>query len=960
MCAQAAKPRVLAHVVSYNSEETIAACAERLLQSTGFEKNCLKFEITDNASSDETPQILRSLPDDQIELFLLDENSGFCRAHNEAYQRAIEFHADYLALVNPDVGVRPDTLLKLVECLEADPSAAAVTPKLLRADSELSPIAPQTIDAAGMYLTSSFRHFDRGSSENDRGQFEEPQYVYGATGALLVLRMSAIRDFLVADAESQILDERFFAYREDADLAWRINISGWRCRYEPLASAQHVRRVTHDRRAQLSNTINSLGVRNRFLLQFGNFTWADCWSSTPATLVRNLLVTGAAVSIERTSFPALREAFAKFSEMTARCRLQEKNRKAARGAMSYWFRGSKAVESALAPSPAAEKIRTVRAVIVNYNAGNRLNACVAALEQAARTLEHSRRIEIIILDNASADASAVRLEARYKENPRISFNFQASNLGFAGGINTALAGANYDAALILNPDVIVSAAAIERLCKTIDLFPAAGLAAPVLTDAVGEVQRGFTVRRFPSLASITAETLGLHALWPNNPWTSRQRCCSNWDWRLNAALERDSSAVPYEQTLPLCVEQPAAACIMIRAKAFQELGGFDERFWPAWFEDVDFCRRLSDGGWKSLICSEARVVHEGGYSLSVIKRSGFLKAWYPNLFRYWALHHSEPSVLALHIIVRFGILLRIAATPLQLVFASDSEERTELFSALKAHCLLLLKPNAVSSPQRLDSPINAIGEKISRSAKHVSSVCSAALNSSGHQPANGGAVHSVDGAWLKSLPEALQGSGLQISTQSIELSNQALLTVIESPGVRGKQRSNGSPQAIKADLRTDIEALKGVIDDSYDFLVAIDVIQETTSPLRALMNWTRVVKPRGLLYLTLPRVEPVTVHCEETTLEHIIADYLRPSSERDLEHYVEYAASALGVSGSAAISEARNLQAAANRIPMHSLTSKTLKELIEWSAKHVCPLELAQDSVITADSGRSHWLIRAL
>ncbi len=949
MSSNALNVRLLAHVVSYNSADTIDHCVRDLLATEGFAPGKLLCEVTDNNSSDDTPALLRKLESERLSVRCLNENTGFCEAHNQAYQRALNCSADYIAFINPDLGLRKDTLAHLVRALESDASAAAATPKLLRADKRLEAVSPPTLDAAGMYLTGSFRHFDRGGGALDQGQFDQPQYVFGGTGALLVLKVDAIEDFLVADRKAEVFDERFFAFREDADLAWRLQLSGWRCRYVPSACAYHVRRVTPERRSQLSDKINAFGVRNRFLLQFGNFNLRDCWSCIPATTWRNLLVLGAVATLERSSLPALKEAFSRLGEMTRRSRLQQGSRRAAPGALRHWFGAAAAAEPALEAGRPGKHIKTVRAVIINYNAGNRLNACVSALEQTARKLQHARHLEVVVLDNASADASAVRLEASYKNNPRVSFNFQERNLGFAGGINKALADVEFDAALILNPDVVMSSPAVEELCEQLSRFDNIGLAAAVLTDPLGEVQSGFTVRRFPSLASVAAESLGLHAVWPSNPWTSRQRCLSAQDWRLQSALRRQISALPYEANQPLVVEQPAAACIMIRREAFLELGGFDEEFWPAWYEDVDFCRRLAESNWRAVICPKARVVHEGGYSLSVIKRSGFVRAWYPNLFRYWKKHHGALSNLGLHIVVRLGIALRILAAPAALLGSSNSDERREIVNTLKANLAMLLHPDSRSAPKHAAHTLGKLSSSVRGLAQRVDRTLGGAPKQN--------ILSKLGDQWLEELPTALRGSGIQLSTNSIELSEHLLLTIIESPGVRRSSAANGAGSLPRPDLRTDIETLSGVIDDSYDFLIAVDVLHQTSNPLRALMNWTRVVKPRGLIYLTLPKTTDADI---DTTLEHLIADYLRPSSERDLEHYIEYASGELGLIGQEAITKAGNLQASAERVVMHHLSLPTLRSLIDWAAKHVAPMEMAQDVITTRESGRSHWLIRAL
>lgn len=939
--------RLFVHVVTYNSADTIRACLDSLCLSSGFAPDNLRIEVTDNASTDETRAQLSADKHD-FGLHLSDVNTGFCEPHNRAVQRAAEWGADYLAVVNPDVAVHPDTLHTLVAALEADPSAAVVTPKLLRAGSKLETVAPAVLDAAGMYITPALRHFDRGSGQCDAGQFDEPQYVFGATGALLLLRLAALRDIAVFDSDPlQLFDERFFAYREDADLAWRMQLGGWRCRYEPRAAAFHVRRVTAQRRAELAPELNAFGVRNRFLLQFGNFSLLDCWRCLPAAALRNLLVLGAALTVERTSLPAVMQALKLRAPMNERRRRQHSARRTPPAEMQRWFSRRPAALPALALNISESPVRRLRIIVVNYNSGSRLRVCAAALDVAAKTLAGRREIEVAIFDNGSADASAARLEARYRDNPRFNFVLQERNLGFAGAINAMLDGGSYDAALILNPDVIISAGALEELCRQLEASSNLAAAAPVLTDVLGQVQHGFTVRRFPSFMSVAAEALALHAVWPANPWTAAARYAGRRDWRLRAELDFDSAALPYECGAPQVVEQPAGACLLVRREALERLGGFDSSFWPAWYEDVDFCRRLADTGLLAAVCPRARVIHEGGYSLQVISRGGLMKAWYPNLFRYWRKHHSRLSVAALHVLVRLGLLMRALAAAFELLRSDSAQSAAQAKGTLSAACSLLVRPDSRAAADSLALRAGTAWQRIVEAVQRSKPTSKPADKTEAIAEAS---APSHD-TWFEALDRRLAGTGLQISTNGVTLPKSAIVTVIEAPGAPAPRRVNGTAP-VRPDLRADLEVLPGVIDDNYDFLVAVDVFHTLPNPLRALLNWSRVVKPRGLLYITLPAAR----NAVSAPLEHLIADYLRPSTDRDLSHYLDHCILERRLSGEAAIAEARSLQSRGERVALHVLGDAEMGKLVAWAAKHVAPLEILEQG--TDQSGRSHWLLQ--
>ena len=117
-------------------------------------------------------------------------------------------------------------------------------PSLLYHTIAADPRRTNIIDSTGIYFTRNMRHLDRGAEEIDRGQYDRVQYVFGATGAAALFRRGFIEDVSV---EGEFFDEDFFAFREDADLAWRAQLMGWKCLYVP--SADCLARAACDARA---------------------------------------------------------------------------------------------------------------------------------------------------------------------------------------------------------------------------------------------------------------------------------------------------------------------------------------------------------------------------------------------------------------------------------------------------------------------------------------------------------------------------------------------------------------------------------------------------------------------------------------------------------------------------------------------------------------------------------------
>ena len=132
------------------------------------------------------------------------------------------------------------------------------------------------------------------------------------------------------------------------------------------------------------------------------------------------------------------------------------------------------------------------------------------------------------------------------------------------------------------------------------------------------------VRRFPTPAALILEALLLNRVWPNNPVNRRYRAL---DLKIDA---------------PAPVEQPAGAFLMVRRAVWEELGGFDEGFYPLWFEDVDFCRRAANRGYLLYYVPAAVAKHTGAHSIPQLTVEMRRFYWYGSLLRFTC--QALPSV----------------------------------------------------------------------------------------------------------------------------------------------------------------------------------------------------------------------------------------------------------------------------------------------------------------------------
>lgn len=320
---------ILVHIVAWNSSDALLHRSVESIENQDYTGK-IQIEITDNGSTDGTLAIIGELEKlhSHLRVYSNSANLGFCGAHNQAIARFLNGPYDLFLALNPDAFLETTALSHMVAHLQTSSRIGAITPKLLRCTSDGSPSAPPVIDAAGMCLTRSLRHFDRGSGEVDHGQWDVCDNVFGGTGACLLLTRGCVEDLLLYETSdtrtallgifpqladstmprNQLFDEAFFAFREDADLAWRMQIRGFDCAYVPSALAYHVRRVVPERRSELPDVINRHGVRNRFLLQLNNLPLRmPIGVFLNGVLARNLIVFLAVLFYERASLGAIRE-----------------------------------------------------------------------------------------------------------------------------------------------------------------------------------------------------------------------------------------------------------------------------------------------------------------------------------------------------------------------------------------------------------------------------------------------------------------------------------------------------------------------------------------------------------------------------------------------------------------------------------------------------------------------------
>ena len=201
--------------------------------------------VVDNGSTDGSVAYLRA-EHPGVEVVELDRNTGFAHAVNRGFALA---RGDAVALLNTDVVLSQEWLARMTAVLTAQPDTASVACKMRQFGSQ------RLIYDAGDILRRDGACEQRGRFGRDVGQYEQAEEIFGACAGAALYRREAV---LAAGG----FDERFFAYLEDVDLALRLRLAGWRCRYEPVLALHVGEGSSH----QLAGAHHYLIARNTLLL----------------------------------------------------------------------------------------------------------------------------------------------------------------------------------------------------------------------------------------------------------------------------------------------------------------------------------------------------------------------------------------------------------------------------------------------------------------------------------------------------------------------------------------------------------------------------------------------------------------------------------------------------------------------------------------------------------------------
>ncbi|MFI4969205.1 MAG: glycosyltransferase family 2 protein [Lysobacterales bacterium] len=285
-------------------------------------------------------------------------------------------------------------------------------------------------------------------------------------------------------------------------------------------------------------------------------------------------------------------------------------------------------------------------IVVAADSGPLLRECIDA------ALASDAGVEVILVDNASGDGEVEGVAAAHAADTRLRTVRNATNLGFGPACNRGAAIARGDWLMFLNPDCLLQPATVAALRDVLDRDPGIGLLGVMVCDPHGKPARGIR-RRDPTLWRALASATGVARL--------------ELRWPSLAGVEMPVAVVATSALE--CVEAVSGACMTLPRRVFEQVGGFDERYFLH-VEDLDLCRRVRDAGHRVVIAHALRVIHAQGSSS---RHRPLFVAWHKHrgMWRYFRTFDPAARNPLLCALVWLGIWAHFALTaPVLLIRAA--------------------------------------------------------------------------------------------------------------------------------------------------------------------------------------------------------------------------------------------------------------------------------------------------
>ncbi|MCS7282934.1 MAG: glycosyltransferase family 2 protein [Anaerolineae bacterium] len=292
-------------------------------------------------------------------------------------------------------------------------------------------------------------------------------------------------------------------------------------------------------------------------------------------------------------------------------------------------------------------------LIVNWNVRDLLRRCL----RSVLVNSPSCQLEIIVVDNGSTDGSVEMVRTEF---PQVLLIANPDNRGFPAANNQGLAVARGRYVLLLNPDTEVVGNALETMIAFADAHPDVGVVGPQLLNPDGTIQS--SRRRFPTLATAIFESTWLQ------PYAPRRLLTRYY------VLDRPDGEIQD-------VDWVTGAALMARREAIEQVGPLDEGFFM-YSEELDWCRRFRDAGWRVVYLPTAQVVHYGGKSSEQVLPARHIH-FQASKIRYFRKYHGAPAARILQAVIVGNYLWQIGVEGAKWLLGHKRPMRAERISAYR-------------------------------------------------------------------------------------------------------------------------------------------------------------------------------------------------------------------------------------------------------------------------------------
>ena len=270
-------------------------------------------------------------------------------------------------------------------------------------------------------------------------------------------------------------------------------------------------------------------------------------------------------------------------------------------------------------------------IIVSWNVADLLEKCIDSILAGRGDL----RLEILVVDSASSDHTMAMLKRRF---PQVILLAQKENVGFTRGNNIGLQVAQGRYLLLLNPDTLILGDALTCMVRYMDAQPDVGIVGPHTYESDGKRTQS-TRRRFPTLLISLFESTWLQPYAPKG------------------LLDYYYIANGTASDATLDVDWVQGSALLARRALYEAIGGLDEGY-IMYSEELDWCRRAKDAGWRVVFLGDAHIIHHGGKSTEQVAARSHIHFQQSKL-RYFHKYHGWLTAQVLRFFLLLNYLIQL-------------------------------------------------------------------------------------------------------------------------------------------------------------------------------------------------------------------------------------------------------------------------------------------------------------